>query len=152
AAQPDQPAVAAKEPEQPRLESAKQTRLDRYGDPLPEGAIQRLGTLRFRHGGGTINALLVSRDGKTLVTHTYYGSRTVCVWDLATGKLLHQLPGHYEENRAVALSPDGKTLAVGHDALIRFYDLPSGQQYNKLKAPLDEVQGLVFAPDGKSLV
>src|SRR5262249_37453263 len=99
----------------PSSNADKPTHTDRYGDPLPEGAIQRLGTLRFRHGGGTINALLVSPDGKTLVSHTYYGSRTACVWDLASGKLLHQFPGHYEENRAVALSPDGKMLAIGHD-------------------------------------
>jgi RNA polymerase sigma factor (sigma-70 family) len=126
-------------------------RTDRFGDALPAGALRRLGTLHFRHGGGQINALLLSADGKTLVSNTHYGSRTVCAWELATGKLLHEFPGHYEENRAVALSPDGKTLATGQAALIRFWDLASGREVRKLKAPLDDVQGLAFSPDGKAL-
>jgi RNA polymerase sigma factor (sigma-70 family) len=126
-------------------------RTDGFGDPLPVGALRRLGTLRFRQGGGQINALLLSADGKTLVSNTYYGSRTVCVWDAATGRLLYSLPGHYEENRALALSPDGKTLATGDAASIRFWDLASGKKVRQLQAPLDEVQGLAFSPDGNTL-
>jgi RNA polymerase sigma factor (sigma-70 family) len=124
---------------------------DLYGDPLPAGARRRLGTLRFRHGGGTINSLLVASDGNTLVTQTFYGDPTVCAWDLATGKLLHQFPGHHEGNGAVALTPDGKTVAVGHDYLIRFYDLASGREVRQLRAPLGQVQGLAVSHDGKTL-
>jgi RNA polymerase sigma factor (sigma-70 family) len=144
------PKPAGRSADGAEADAAPHARTDRYGDPLPEGAIQRLGTLRFRQGGGTIHGLFLSADGKTLVSKTYYGSRTVCAWDVATGKLLHEFPGHYEENRAAALSPDGKTLAIGHDASIRFFDLASGQQVRKLKAPLGEVQGLAFSPDGKT--
>jgi RNA polymerase sigma factor (sigma-70 family) len=126
-------------------------RVDRFGDPLPDGALARLGTVRFRQGGGYVNALLLTPDGKTLISNSYYGERSVCAWELSTGKLLHHFPGHYEEIRAVALSPDGKTLATGHDTLIRFWDLASGRETGRLTSPVGGTEGLAYTPDGKQL-
>jgi RNA polymerase sigma factor (sigma-70 family) len=120
-------------------------------DPLPQGAVARLGTLRFRHGGGTIDRLLLARDGKTLLSKTHYGDRKVCAWNVATGQLLHEFPGHYEENGAVALAPDGRTVAVGHDKQIRFWDLASGRDVHQLRSSVGDVEGLAFSPDGKLL-
>src|SRR5947209_8234269 len=60
-------------------------RTDRYGDPLPDGAVARLGTVRFRFGG-SISALAVSPDGKRVLVADQ--ERSVTVFDAATGRRL----------------------------------------------------------------
>lgn len=59
-------------------------KVDRYGDPLPPGAIARLGTVRFR--AGFIRATGLSADGKTLRTISV--GPDLRTWDVATGRLL----------------------------------------------------------------
>ena len=61
--------------------------------------------------------------------------------------------GHTARVRALAFSPDGKTLAsAGDDRVIRLWNVETGSE---LRAPLsghtDTVFALVFAPDGKTL-
>ncbi len=61
--------------------------LDHYGDPLPEGAITRFGTVRFRHGRG-LKTIAYSPDGKTIATG---GFDQIRLWDSETGKLIAPL-------------------------------------------------------------
>lgn len=55
--------------------------VDSLGDPLPVGALLRLGTVRFHPPSGT-SELALSPDEKTLVTI----GKQIIVWDPATGK------------------------------------------------------------------
>ncbi|HEY7156078.1 MAG TPA: sigma-70 family RNA polymerase sigma factor, partial [Gemmataceae bacterium] len=132
----------------PAADKAKPVRVDDYGDPLPDGVIRRLGTLRFRHGGRVIHRLLLTPDGKTLISSDYYGSRKVCVWELATGRLLRQFPGTYDE-KEIALSPDGKLLAISQEKAIVVWDLASGKEVRRFALPY--ANALAFSPDGKTL-
>src|SRR5437016_4258994 len=80
-------------------------RVDCWGDPLPEGAVARIGSVRLRHGD-SIGALAFSPDGKLLASASW--DRTVSVWDSATGQERHRL--HAGDVRALGFSGDGKRL------------------------------------------
>src|SRR5437660_1574684 len=84
-------------------------RVDRQGDPLPEGALARLGTTRLRVGDRDFS-VAVSPDGKVLAGGSASGS--IHLWD-ASGRRLHTLQAHSSAVHSLAFSPDGKLLASG---------------------------------------
>src|SRR5262249_57089550 len=98
--------AAAPAPEQA---AARPQRTDRHGDPLPPGALARLGTVRFRYG----SQFAFSPDGKTLAAISYLPPATIHLLDVDTGKELQQFqgpPGGFFGSPA--FSPDGKRLAA----------------------------------------
>jgi RNA polymerase sigma factor (sigma-70 family) len=168
AAEAGPPALAAGdgEPEGPGAEGRPRT--DRYGDPLPSGAVGRLGTLRFRHQH-TVVSLAFSRDGKTIVSGSW--DQTVRLWDAATGRELHRFawphgdPVFSDTVSSAALSPDGKTVAEGcttpelggqPQPLVRqtvvLWDVATGRARWHTTNLENTVFHLRFTPDGKSLV
>lgn len=86
-------------------------RLDRHGDILPPGAVNRLGSLRFRNGAPVEN-LVYAPDGRAIVSACADGS--IRLWDAATGKLRWRLEADKEKGfeHALAFSNDGKKLAT----------------------------------------
>src|SRR5262249_4353037 len=128
----------------PRERSEERT--DRHGDALPEGAIARLGTLRFR---GVVAPLRFSPDGKLLASaSTMPRSSEVILWERATGRPVRRL----QANRvgtivALSFSPDSKRLAVssGGDTGIVF-DVTTGEQAYTFRGG-----HAVFSGDGKLL-
>jgi RNA polymerase sigma factor (sigma-70 family) len=95
-----------------RAAAAVQAHTDRLGDPLPAGAVTRLGTLRFRHEGEA-GSLVFSPDGKVLAGMSQNGR--IVLWNARTGQVLRQLPaiagGVITLDRLIDFSPDGRVLA-----------------------------------------
>jgi RNA polymerase sigma factor (sigma-70 family) len=80
--------------------------LDRHGDPLPAGAVARLGTVRWRTAG-TVEALAFTPDGKTILAGTPAG---IYQFDLEGRPIQHIRPPHPFFGRW-AFSRDGMRVA-----------------------------------------
>jgi RNA polymerase sigma factor (sigma-70 family) len=168
-------------------------RTDAFGDPLPDGAVARLGTTRLRHGEMVRN-LGFSPDGKTLLSADWHAverwdaatgrhlgrfgdprgrqfqsiafsadARTVAlsmsegdvdVWEAASGRRVLQF--HVGRFPALALSPDGKTLAVNQGAgdrpSLSLWDATTGKELRPLAGHSNTVHAILFSGDGKTLL
>jgi RNA polymerase sigma factor (sigma-70 family) len=145
-----EPASPAAEPQQ-GTPTAPAARLDGLGDPLPAGALLRLGTAQFRHGH-LINAVALSPDGKLVASAGGPAASVLALWDAATGKEVRRLHGHAGWLLAVAFSPDGRTLAsAGHEWEVYLWDVATGKQTLHLQGHQAGVHALAFSKDGKRL-
>src|SRR5262245_18654898 len=99
-------------------------RLDLAGDPLPEGAVARFGTLRF-NCPDKVDALLFSPDGKTIVSGD--GAHGVIAWDAATGKRLARREAATGHSPA-AFTPDGRVILVNEKPCCLTWDPATGEE------------------------
>jgi WD40 repeat protein len=128
-------------------------RADAHGDPLPDGAVTRLGTLRFNHGE-RLHALFFSPNGKILISE---GRGAIRLWDAATGKEQSHLPtGPLASDVEPVLSADGKTLTLfdGQNDSIHLWDLAQGKEVRRVVLPVRRrlwsiYQRNALAPDGR---
>ncbi len=87
---------------------ASQVQKDQFGDSLPDGAIARLGSLRFR--AGLAQQLFYSPDGTKLFACSGHGIR---VFDSRTGEVIRELGTNLNKwCRDTLVSPDGKVAAI----------------------------------------
>jgi WD40 repeat protein len=130
------------------LKQAEPGRTDLYGDPLPPGALARLGTVRFRHPRG-MGCLAFSPTGKVLVSGGFDPS--ICFWDLDTGKEVRRFAGPGEVSTLV-FSPDGRLLAgAGHQQII-LWDSTTSKELVRLKGHKPGWTRLAFSRNGKVLI
>jgi RNA polymerase sigma factor (sigma-70 family) len=129
-------------------------RVDLFDDPLPDGAVARIGTTRFRHGD-FIPSLAFTADGKRVLS---YGLDSLYVWDTATGRELRRIsaePG--KRFHWAGFSPDGKLAATTQFDIdgfvnpgpITLWDLTTGTKVGALGKAI--YSPVCFSPDGRLL-
>ncbi len=122
-------------------------RTDRLGDPLPPGAVARIGTARLRHGAA--QAMAFSPDGTVLATG---GENSVSLWEVRSGREIRRLPQIKGRAFRVAFSPDGRLLAAGGDyQTVHLWETATGKEIYRVRGHRASVAALAFSPDGKML-
>lgn len=135
-------------------------RVDLAGDPLPQGALARIGTTRYRLGH-YFREVFLTPDGSIIIGNQ--DQRVIHLVDATTGKPIGTLEDPDLSQFVAALSPDGKKLALfgldkrgqpAADTTIRVYDLANRKPLwtSVIELPMRLERAIQFTPDGKRIV
>jgi RNA polymerase sigma factor (sigma-70 family) len=94
--------------------------------------------------------LVFSPDGKSLAARAQ--DKTICLWEVATGKAERQFAANPEDSGPLAFSPDGKILATGREKVIRLWDVATARELRQLTGHEGSAGGARFSEHGKTLV
>lgn len=127
-----------------------------YGDAVQWMADGKKEARIFDGGGpGRADAVYLSKDDKHLVT---VSNANIRLFDVNSGKVVRAFGGRGIASNAMAISADGKRLAIGSwelyakgDQSARVFDLAAGKQLHSLKHQ-SEVRALAMSDDGNWLI
>jgi len=138
---------------------------DQSGDPLPPGALARLGTVRWRHEEAIAFAAFLP-GGKSVLSVSI--DQTIHIWEFPSGKEIRRIPlatgamppGFRRPflfyNPAAVLSADGKVIATffgdSDQPRIRLHDVESGRELRSLEAKSLDVKKLFFSANREVLL
>lgn len=109
-----------------------------------------------------VSSLVYSADGKLLASGVLKQQNSIGdefgLWDVDTGKMVHQVKGQRGYCAGFAFSADHKTLAItsgprttgSAQRMISLWDVPAGKEIRNWPARQD-IGSVAFSPDGKSL-
>jgi RNA polymerase sigma factor (sigma-70 family) len=148
-------------PPAPVNKPAPKPKEDALGDPLPPGALLRLGTLRFKHPNSA-HALALSPDGKVVITA---GNQQIIAWESATGKQLWNEPepqiggmsGSYAGENPMAFDPSGNLITPALANSFAIWNTATGRNRTvTVNGALANRQGHIssvdISSDGKTVV
>jgi RNA polymerase sigma factor (sigma-70 family) len=114
-------------------------------------------TIRDFPHEGSVLGIAFSRDGKLLAGGGYDKDRAgyfARLWEVETGKELRRFP-HGQRGygiRALAFSPDAKTLATGADeGQLRLFEVDTGKVRRVFPKDGTYMRSVAFAPDGTTV-
>ena len=102
-------------------------------------------------GGGAVESLAFSRNGRLVIAGTGIGGQSgqVMAWDVTTGRRVFEVGAERDTVLAADLSADQSTIALGGPSRrIKMYATASGELIKDIKKHTDWVTSLQFSPDG----
>jgi WD40 repeat protein len=129
------------------LAAARSPRVPTWLRPLRASLAESATQLILSGHNNSVQALAATPDGRLLVSASW--DRTVRVWDLRTGRVVHVLEGHEQYVESVAVTRDGTRAVSGSvDGTVRVWDLTLGVMTDVL--PVGEpVVDIAVHPDGE---
>ena len=129
-------------------------RISLAGDPLPEGAVARLGTSHFFYGDRGHTQVLYTSDGDKILAAGWSGAFLL---DAVTGRHLRQWHvGDRQSVDSMSVTSHGKSMALGVDGFHRFpssiqiWDLTTGQLLREIQTEGNRRPSYArIAPNGK---
>ncbi|MBD3173981.1 MAG: hypothetical protein GF320_02270 [Armatimonadia bacterium] len=115
---------------------------DSLGDPLPEGAIQRLGTLRLRYAGGVVDHWYLDGDTALVVLPD-----ATEVWDMALGEMVDRVELPFTV-RAADLSPDQSRLLLASRMDLIDWDRADREVMARWDTAQAGIVTAAYSPDG----
>lgn len=100
------------------------------------------------HNQNSVTSLAISADSKILAWGSHQDFTKV--WDLDADKQLQELKPSYW-GKAVALSPDGLTVAGVNECDVQLWSPQTGELRHVLQGHIRRLLTLAFSPDGKTL-
>ncbi|MCI0463997.1 MAG: WD40 repeat domain-containing protein [Gemmataceae bacterium] len=128
----------------------KGARADLHGDPLPDGALARLGTARWRLGEGTRVAGFTPDGTGLVVNPNSQRPGPLQILDVTNGKERMHLPGADYTSGQFEFATRGNLMAVSHGTRLDLWEMPAGRLLRQIKVePYPAV--VAVAPDGKTV-
>jgi WD40 repeat protein len=124
--------------------------VDQFGDPLPAGALLRLGTTRLRHAD--VCAFAFTADKKLVSFGRDY---VVRIWDPDSGQQLSERA--FEKDKihrfsAGFLSADASRVAIQLGEQLKVFEVASGRELAAVRLSDQFEARAKFSPDGSRLV
>ncbi len=143
-------AVSRGHPDAPPGDTKPLARANAVDDPLPPGAIARLGTSRLRHGG-QLQSLAFTADGTGIVASGRQWANQV--WDVRSGRHRLTVTADRLTTTAVAVSRDGSRLAAcPNDKACVVWDTATGRELRRVALNGSHPRVLAISPDGRLAV
>jgi WD40 repeat protein len=130
-------------------EKVRPQRTDRYGDPLPNGAIARLGAAGLHHPGGVYAAIFTPEGTSILVVGAEEQGCSVRFWDRRTRTEGRRFAIRNWPKIGTVLSPDGRRVGIGSERSVEIFDRETGKLSRSFTLENTcNIHSFTLSPDG----